>query len=145
MGSNSRWEMTGRQEGEGKSQFSALYSSMWCSGNSPATADTTLLWKYTGKRFTGVALCMLSECWRCLYWMHTLKKLEKSLSWPNAQHFFLDGRHRARWWRVRGRHAYHLQTRSTIIDRGNALWYWVIQQHLSMMNKSSCCILKCSR
>lgn len=45
-----------------------------------------------------------------------LKKTELSVSWLNAQHFFLDGRYRARWWRVRGQHIYHLQTRSTIID-----------------------------
>lgn len=72
MGLNSCWEMTGKQ-GEGKSQFSALCSSVQCSGNSPAATDMILLWKHTGKLST--VFGPLYVVWKLTFVYHCLSRV----------------------------------------------------------------------
>lgn len=142
-----RW-LADKKEEE-KVSFQHFMVDLWCSGNSPATANTILLWKHAGKLFTvsGAHCCLnAGAVYRCLSSVSPLnarlKKTELLLSWLNARHYFLDGRQSARWWRVRGRRTYHLQTGILIIDTVIVFWYWMIQKYLCMMKKSGYCISK---
>jgi len=102
------WEMTGRQEGGGKSQFCSTFPvarKQWQSSCHRRHSSGNTQGNYS----LCVAFCMLrlfivASQVSALDAHLEKKKKNQLLSWQNAQHFYLNGSHRASWCRVRGWH-----------------------------------------